>query len=379
MTSIPSENEIQLPQRRIHNNSLWENSYLPYSVRAEHAKTLKSKEIDLAYKERRVLQGLKELSDREAEVSRKEQKIAQRELIVEERERAVRVEEEKLHAWRMRMKQETVTAMLNVIFSEENHYKALLMCEKDDAQIILNSFQLLLDTDNFKDRAQMIGAMRRLSERTELYPTRFCLDGPIPTLEDDPVASGSYGDVYKLLYKGRETCCKVYAREAIVWGQLRHPNILPFYGISKFRSRVAFISHWAIHGDICEYLRSNPDANRILLALDTASGVEYLHQNDIVHGDLKGVNVLVDYSGRACLGDFGLASVDDPEIIRWTSQSTIASKGGTTRWQAPELLLSEDVIDKLYNTKASDVYAWACVCYEVNIPIFTSMSGTFEC
>ncbi|KAG6833015.1 hypothetical protein H0H93_013431, partial [Arthromyces matolae] len=85
-------------------------------------------------------------------------------------------------------------------------------------------------------------------------------------------------------------------------------------------------------------------------------------------------NVLIDGSGRACLGDFGLASVADPEIIRWTSQSTIASKGGTARWQAPELLVSEDIAEKVYNTKASDVFAWACVCYE----IFTNCMPFFE-
>ncbi|KAG6847621.1 hypothetical protein H0H93_007025, partial [Arthromyces matolae] len=166
----------------------------------------------------------------------------------------------------------------------------------------------------------------------------------------------------------------IYARESIVWGQLIHPNIVPFYGVSKFRSRVSFISHWAQHGEVGEYLKHNPDANRILLCLDTAYGVGYLHQNDIVHGDLKGVNVLVDGSGRACLGDFGLSSVTDPEIIKWSSQSTIASKGGTTRWQAPELLEPEDVLEKVYNTKASDIYAWAGICYE----IFTGQFPFFE-
>ncbi|KAG6819097.1 hypothetical protein H0H93_015488 [Arthromyces matolae] len=337
------------------------------------------REAELSAREKQVQRTQEDFIQREMEVTQKKELLNQREKIVTEREEAVKKEGQKVHAWRVRMKQETVTAVLNLIFSDTNHYKGLLSCDKSDAQAILDSFQLLLDTDNFNDRTQMIAAMRRLSEGTELYPTCFCLDGPFPTLEDDPVSSGAYGDIYKLLYKGRETCCKVirvyqqslaermskmYAREVIVWGQLRHPNILPFYGISKYRSRVAFISQWASHGDINEYIKQTPHANRILLAFDTACGVKYLHQNDIVHGDLKGVNVLVNSSGRACLGDFGLSSVEDPEIIRWTSQSTVASKGGTTRWQAPELLESEDIAEKIYNSKESDVYAWGGVCYE---------------
>ncbi|KAG5334225.1 hypothetical protein C0989_003876 [Termitomyces sp. Mn162] len=77
------------------------------------------------------------------------------------------------------------------------------------------------------------------------------------------------------------------------------------------------------------------------------------------------VNVLVDSSGRAALGDLGLASVTDPQILKWTTQSSVASKGGTVRWQAPELLDSEDRSEKIHNTKASDVFAWGSVCYEI--------------
>jgi hypothetical protein len=47
--------------------------------------------------------------------------------------------------------------------------------------------------------------------------------------------------------------------------------------------------------------------------------------------------------------------------------------GGTTRWQAPELLdyVSDDVENLGQNTTASDLYSFACVCYEVQQhPVF---------
>ncbi|KAG6848947.1 hypothetical protein H0H93_012552 [Arthromyces matolae] len=231
----------------------------------------------------------------------------------------------------------------------------------------------------------MIAAIRRLSQATGLYPARFFVNDPAPAPEDEPVASGSYADVFKVKHQGEDTCCKVirvyqhsliYAREAIVWAQLSHPNILPFYGISRYRSRMAFVTRWAANGHIGEYLKNNAEVDRVLLCLDIACGVKYLHENDIVHGDLKGVNVLVDSCGRACLGDFGLSSVMDPVIIKWTSQSTIASKGGTTRWQAPELLETEDVVETVYNTKASDVYAWAIL--PDILQIYTNQYPFFE-
>jgi hypothetical protein len=71
----------------------------------------------------------------------------------------------------------------------------------------------------------------------------------------------------------------------------------------------------------------------------------------------------VDSSGRACIADFGLSSVTDTGVAYWTSHS-VGSKGGTTRWQAPELNDPEND-HSVPNTKESDVYAWSCVCYEV--------------
>jgi len=97
-----------------------------------------------------------------------------------------------------------------------------------------------------------------------------------------------------------------------------------------------------------------------------------LHSNDIIHGDLKGANILVNNSQRACLADFGLSAVSDANILHWTSHSSAASKGGSVRWQAPELF-DVDNDDVVYNSKASDVYAMSCVAYEIftgNIPFY---------
>jgi serine/threonine protein kinase len=74
--------------------------------------------------------------------------------------------------------------------------------------------------------------------------------------------------------------------------------------------------------------------------------------------------VLVNSAGRASLADFGVSSVSGTNIIRWTSQSHAGSTGGSTRWQAPELFDDEND-QSVPNSKASDIYSWGCVCYEV--------------
>ncbi|KAG6807514.1 hypothetical protein H0H92_007189 [Tricholoma furcatifolium] len=295
-----------------------------------------------------------------------------------------------------------VQASLVAILDNVEYHKRLISSDRLSTQRILDAFQVLLDTREFQQcRTKLIAALRRISENSGLYPARLSLEDSVTEALDVPVAAGSFADIYKVLFRGKYLCLKmirmtqyhdqltkvrisypslegalitiqVFAREVIVWAQLSHPNVLPFLGLVKYRERLCFVSCWATNGNLDDYLQGNLDANRILLCSDTAAGVEYLHKNNIVHGDLKGVNVLIDASGRAALGDFGLSSVTDPQILQWTSQSAVASKGGTTRWQAPELLRTD--IGPAHNTKASDVFAFTSVCYE----IFTGRHPYFE-
>ncbi|KAG6904068.1 hypothetical protein DXG01_012823, partial [Tephrocybe rancida] len=83
-------------------------------------------------------------------------------------------------------------------------------------------------------------------------------------------------------------------------------------------------------------------------------------------------NILVDDVGRACLADFGISSISDSQIVAWTTQSSGIVKGGSTRWQAPELFAvgdsdmdDEEVEAAVKNTMASDVYALGCVFFEI--------------
>ncbi|KAF8063193.1 kinase-like domain-containing protein, partial [Lyophyllum atratum] len=224
-------------------------------------------------------------------------------------------------------------------------------------------------------------ATRRLSSKTDLYPRSFILDD-VRRIESIPVASGGYADIYKGEFQGKVVCLKtirIYqtskygdivktiAREAILWGQLSHTNLLPFHGLHRTGQQLSLVSPWAEAGNMLNFLQNVPTANRVLLCSDVARGTAYLHENDIVHGDLKAVNILIDGSHRAYLADFGLSGVEDLEILHWTSQSSAASRGGTVRWQAPELF-------KFESSKNADVYAWSCVCYEA----FTGLLPFYE-
>ncbi|KAF9469364.1 kinase-like domain-containing protein [Collybia nuda] len=284
-----------------------------------------------------------------------------------------------------------IVSKLESMFDNIKQYRLFLSCSrsKSQSQRLLDLFQQLLNNPALEPqlRHNLIIVTQRLAKMDNLYPSCFAFEN-IGSIDDQPITAGGFADIHKGRVKDKNVCLKVirlyqvsqidyvlkrFYQEAILWGQLSHPNILPFFGLYYFRNRLCLVSPWVENGDINKYLEQNPQANRLLLAFDAARGISYLHANDIIHGDLKGANILVDDSGRGRLADFGLSAVTDLQILNWTSQSSAASKGGSVRWQAPELFGAES--DELVpNSKESDVYAWGCVCYE----IFTGAVPFFE-
>ncbi|KAG6908758.1 hypothetical protein DXG01_003370 [Tephrocybe rancida] len=263
----------------------------------------------------------------------------------------------------------------------QGRYRQLLACRKSSAQGLLDMFQRVLDVvegPSQEFRRELIVATQRLAGKSGMYPVCYELNG-ITNISPFSENAGAFADIFKGVFSGRPVCLKALrmskaidmqqflkacSKEAILWSQLDHPNLLPFYGIYRFRNGLSLVSPWMEHGDINIYLQRHRTADRVLLASDVIQGLKFLHENDIIHGDLKGANILVDDSERACVADFGLSSVSDSNIPAFTSHSSAASKGGSARWQAPELVDPESGNDA-HNTVESDVYAYSSVLYEI--------------
>ncbi|KAK7037359.1 hypothetical protein VNI00_011109 [Paramarasmius palmivorus] len=87
---------------------------------------------------------------------------------------------------------------------------------------------------------------------------------------------------------------KEYLREAIIWRQLKHPNLVPFLGLyylDDTQQRMCLVSPWMENGNLVEFLRRQPPeaVDHIQLMYDITNGLSHLHASKIVHGDLKGV------------------------------------------------------------------------------------------
>ena len=97
---------------------------------------------------------------------------------------------------------------------------------------------------------------------------------------------------------------------------------------------------------------------RIVLALDAAKGVEYLHSKRLVHFDLKSGNLLLGYRDRrpVCkVADFGLAREKSQTFV-----SGVNSQRGTLPWTAPEILRTPHAV-----TEAVDVFSFAICMWEL--------------
>ncbi|EJD49193.1 kinase-like protein [Auricularia subglabra TFB-10046 SS5] len=159
------------------------------------------------------------------------------------------------------------------------------------------------------------------------------------------------------------------------------PRILPFIGTASVQFHTIIVSRFMQNGNILDYFKWNPGADRQCLVIQTAEAVHWLHGHmNLVHGDIKGENVLVNDEGDAMLADFGLATLIEHEASSVTTVSSIR-RMNTLPFAAPELLFSPEDRDGGYEesdegyrarprskTWQSDVYAFGMLILQASHP-----------
>ncbi|KAJ7224780.1 kinase-like domain-containing protein [Mycena rebaudengoi] len=277
-----------------------------------------------------------------------------------------------------------IATHLMSILDSQTAKEAVLVLEGDSAQHFLDVIQHTLDRGlliepehNSKARRMII----KLSEACDKLPSSLFITG-VSGRDDHATFGGGFGDIYRASYDGRTVALKYmrtfhrgselrrirlttmqqFCREALIWQHLKHPYILPMLGIDResFPSSLCMVSLWMENGTVLKYLEEHGRQDVDKLLWEVAQGLEYLHSRNIVHGDLRGANILITQDWSACLTDFGLTTFTDT-----TAATTTSHRAGTIRWMAPELIEPDRFGLPFRRTSETDVYAFACVCLEV--------------
>jgi serine/threonine-protein kinase len=191
----------------------------------------------------------------------------------------------------------------------------------------------------------------------------------------EEIGRGSQGMVYRARQKSlnrivalkvialghwaTEPHVKRFRREAEAAARLNHPCIVPIYEVGE-RDGACYFSMGLVEGGQLDAILERepmPIRSAVELIVKLARTVQYAHEHNILHRDIKPGNILLDRNGEPHLTDFGLARLVETESTVTRTREVL----GTPSYMAPEQAAGETT--KL--GKATDVYGLGAVLYQL--------------
>lgn len=187
------------------------------------------------------------------------------------------------------------------------------------------------------------------------------------------IAQGGFGKVYlaSLVQNGskcafKELICdnnderqiQLFAREVRILAMCDNYFLLPFVGFIP-EHPFSMITEFIPNGSLYDALHSNKNqiqldgTNKTIIAMGIACGLARLHSLNIIHRDMKSLNILLDSKLFPRICDFGISRFGGDPNAAMTQQI------GTPHWMAPEMFESANYTNKV------DVYAYAILLWEV--------------
>ena len=147
-----------------------------------------------------------------------------------------------------------------------------------------------------------------------------------------------------------------FLAEARLTGSLVHENIIGFYDYGEQDGRPFLVMEYfdgESLGNAIRGWRTGDLRNKLLIAMQIANGLAYVHSKGIVHRDVKPDNIWIDSSGRVKLIDFGVAKSEEFSITG--AGFTL----GTPYYMAPEQVRGDKP------TALVDIYAFGVLLFEL--------------
>lgn len=141
---------------------------------------------------------------------------------------------------------------------------------------------------------------------------------------------------------------------------LEHPNIVQYLGCERAEFSISIYLEYISGGSIGSCLRKHGKFEEPVvksLTRQTLSGLAYLHDQGILHRDLKADNILLDLDGTCKISDFGISKKSDNIYGNDASNSM----QGSIFWMAPEVVQSQG---QGYSAKV-DIWSLGCVVLEM--------------
>ncbi|KAI0708843.1 Pkinase-domain-containing protein [Cerioporus squamosus] len=145
-------------------------------------------------------------------------------------------------------------------------------------------------------------------------------------------------------------------REVDLVKSLSHPSIVKYEGMARDDDSLSIVLEYAENGSLGQTLKAFGKLNERLVAnyvVKILEGLHYLHQNDVVHCDLKAANILTTKNGNVKLSDFGVS------LNLRAMEREMKDVAGTPNWMAPEVIELKGASTK------SDIWSLACTVIEL--------------
>lgn len=271
-----------------------------------------------------------------------------------------------------------------------------------------------------RERGNQIYAMQRLERQlnqsqTEVQALRKAwVISPSDVDLKEPIGAGGFGRVFAGTWGDHKVAIKVILGELLMMDetitdefekeirfmqQMRHANVVLFYGAGQQEDGTPFlvtelVERGSLYSVLMHHDGTIPWRRKLQFALDTAKGMAYLHDSNVIHRDLKSHNLLVSSQWRVKIADFGTSRLLDALNHQQQTQgeaqahsvsvlmdslsetafnesnnsrssslssgvATMTTQLGSPLWMSPELLLRQPY------GPATDVYSFAIVLFEI--------------
>ncbi|KAJ4833779.1 hypothetical protein Tsubulata_012655 [Turnera subulata] len=216
-------------------------------------------------------------------------------------------------------------------------------------------------------RKSRIGLFSRPSPPPALPPPRTKKDDapPIRWRKGELIGCGAFGRVYMgmnldsgELIAVKQAHIRELEEEVKLLKNLSHPNIVRYLGTGREDDSLNILLEFVPGGSISSLLGkfgSFPESVIRMYTKQLLLGLEYLHQNGIMHRDIKGANILVDNKGCIKLADFGASK----KVVELATINGAKSMKGTPYWMAPEVILQTG------HSFSADIWSVGCTVIEM--------------